>query len=56
MAEQNAKEARLKQQRAPKRRDAGIQCDTDNAVPSRPQTSDAAVQTDLVDVMDELKQ
>ena len=56
LAEQNAKEARLKQQRAPKRRNAGTQCDTDNVVPPRPQTSDAAVQTDSIDVMDELKQ
>ena len=56
LAEQNTKEAHLKQQRALKRRNVGIQCDSDNAVPPRPQTSDAAVQTDSVDVMDEFKQ
>ena len=52
LAKRDAREARLKQQRLPR---ASIQCDTGKAL-QKPQTSDAAVQTDSVDVMEELKQ
>lgn len=60
IAEQQAKQARIKQQlqRTPKinSRDASIQCNLNDAV-TRSQTSDAAVQTDLVpDVMEDLKE
>ena len=59
LAEQEAKQARLKQQRTPKtlQRDASIQCDrTEAATPPLRQTSDVAVQTDFVDVMADLKE
>ena len=49
ISEQEAKQARLKQQRTPKpvQRDASIQCDrTEAATPSLRQTSDVSVQTD----------
>ena len=55
LAKRDAREARVKQQRLPKRKDASIQCDTGKAL-KKPQTSDAAVQTDSVDIMEELKQ
>ena len=54
LAEQTEKQAKLKQQRARpaiKRREVAIQCETDVK-----QRSDAAVQTDLPDVMEDLKQ
>lgn len=57
IAEQEAKQARIKQQRTPKSnsKDASIQCDQKEAVaPS--ETSDVAVQTDFVDVMGDLKE
>lgn len=57
IAEQEERQARLKQQRAPrpKSKHAGVQCDWDNAVAPR-QTSDVAVQTDFVDVMEDLRE
>ncbi|KAJ7371610.1 hypothetical protein OS493_024286 [Desmophyllum pertusum] len=57
LAEQEARQARIKQQRVPKSnsRDASIQCDrNDAATPS--QKSDVAVQTDFVDVMGDLRE
>ena len=59
IAEQEAKQARLKQQRTPKiiRRDASIQCvRTEAASPDLRQTSEVAIQTDYVDVMADLKE
>ena len=59
ISEQEAKQARLKQQRTPKtiQRDASIQCDrTEAATPRLRQTSDVAVQTDFMDVMQDLKE
>lgn len=57
IAEQEERQARLKQQGAPrpKSKHAGVQCDWDNAVAPR-QTSDVAVQTDFVDVMEDLRE
>ena len=59
ISEQEAKQARLKQERTPKtiQRDASIQCDrTEAATPRLRQTSDVAVQTDFMDVMEDLKE
>ena len=59
ISEQEAKQARLKQQRTPKtiQRDASIQCDrTEAATPRLRQTSDVAVQTDFMDFMQDLKE
>ena len=59
ISEQEAKQAHLKQQRTLKtvQRDASIQCDrTKAATPSLRQTSDVAVQTDFIDVMEDLKE
>ena len=59
ISEQEAKQARLKQQRTPKtiQRDASIQCDrTESATPRLRQTSDVGVQTDFVDIMEGLKE
>ena len=57
IAEQEAKQARIKQQRTPKNnlRDASIQCDRNEAATPSP-TSDVAVQTDFVDVMGDLRE
>ena len=59
ISEQEAKQACLKQERTPKtiQRDASIQCDrTEAATPCLRQTSDVAVQTDFMDVMEDLKE
>jgi len=59
IAEQETKQARLKQQRTPKisHRDASIQCArTEATTPRLRQTSDVAVQTEFVDVMADLKE
>ncbi|XP_044171425.1 uncharacterized protein LOC114972737 [Acropora millepora] len=59
IAEQETKQAHLKQQRTPKisHRDASIQCArTEAATPRLRQTSDVAVQTEFVDVMADLKE
>lgn len=55
LAEQQERERQLKQQRAPKSKDSSIQCSRESCVvPS--ETADVAVQTDLKDVMDDLKE
>ena len=59
ISEQEAKQAHLKQQRTPKtiQRNASIQCErTEAATPHLRQTSDVAVQTDFMDVMEDLKE
>ena len=59
IAEQETKQARLKQQRTPKiiHGDASIQCArTEAATPHLRQTSDVAVQTNFMDVMADLKE
>ena len=59
ISEQEAKQACLKQQRTLKtiQRDASIQCDwTEATTPRLRQTSDVAVQTDFMDVMQDLKE
>ena len=52
LAEQQKREAKRRQRQATGRREIGIQCDKGNPAVK---TADATVQTDFVDVMDELR-